>query len=85
MTNFTVKTCGDYKLSPVTTSINGYTPVSIVTDGFLVSGAAKNEITLTGSNVTGTFNVLVQVTDPVGYFISPDPTRYYVTPLYFYV
>jgi hypothetical protein len=58
-TNFAVNTCGDYKLSPVTTSINGYTPVSIVTDGFLVSGALKNEITLTGSNVNGNFHVLV--------------------------
>jgi hypothetical protein len=59
LTNFTVKTCGDYKLSPVTTSINGYIPVSIVTDGFLVSGAAKDTITLTGSNVIGNFKVLV--------------------------
>ena len=59
MTNYLVQSCGDFLLSPVTTSINGYTPVSIVTDGFLVSGAAKNAITLTNSNVNGTFNVLV--------------------------
>ncbi len=59
LTNFTVKTCGDYKLSPVTTSINGYTPVSIVTGGFLVSATAKDTITLTNPNVNGTFNVLV--------------------------
>jgi hypothetical protein len=59
LTNFAVKTCGDYKLSPVTTSINGYTPVSIVTDGFLVSGALKNEITLTDPKVNGNFHVLV--------------------------
>ena len=59
MTNYLVQSCGDFLLSPVTTSINGYTPVSIVTDGFLVSGAANNAITLTNSNVNGTFNVLV--------------------------
>ena len=60
MTNYQVKTCGNHKLSPVTTNINGYTPVSIVTSGSLISTVGNpSSITLTNSNVNGTFNVLL--------------------------
>ena len=86
MTNFTVKTCGNYLLSPVMTSINGYSPVSIVTDGSLTSTVGNpSSITLTSPKMNGDFNVLLYATDTVGYTITGDPTRYYVTPLYFYV
>jgi hypothetical protein len=60
MTNFTVKTCGNYLLSPVMTSINGYSPVSIVTDGSLTSTVGNpSSITLTSPKLNGTFNVLL--------------------------
>jgi hypothetical protein len=60
MTNYHVQSCGDFLLSPVTTSINGYTPVSIVIDGFLNSTVGDpSSITLTNPTVNGTFDVLL--------------------------
>jgi hypothetical protein len=60
MTNYIVQSCGDFLLSPVTTSINNYTPVSIVTDGSLTStGSDPSSITLTDPTVNGTFDVLL--------------------------
>jgi len=60
MTNFSMKTCGDFLLSPVTTSIEGYTPGSIVNGGFIASTVGnKSSITVTGDNtILGTHNVL---------------------------
>ena len=60
MTNFLPRNCGDYLLSPVTTSINGYTPVGIVTGGFLVSTpSTKNSVTLTPPTVSGVYKTLL--------------------------
>ena len=86
LTNYVDTSCGDYLLSPVTTNINGYTPVSIVVDGFLTSTVGNpSSITLTDTNVSGTFNVLLQITNPSGYTILGDATIYNATPLYFYI
>ena len=86
MTNFLPHNCGDYLLSPVTTIINGYTPVSIVTGGFLVSTpGSPNSVTLTNPSVSGVYKTLLQFTNPSGYKITGDSTKYYATPLYFYV
>jgi hypothetical protein len=75
LTNFVNTSCGNFLLSPVTTSINGYTPVSIVTAGFLASTFSNpSSITLTNPNENGTFNVLLQVTNPSGYTITGDAT-----------
>jgi hypothetical protein len=85
-TTFPNKNCGDFLLSPVTTSINGYNPVSIVTDGFITSTFGNpSSITFTNPNVFGTFDVLLHVTNPSGYYILNDTTKYHATPLYFYV
>ncbi len=54
--------CGNFLLGPVTTSINGYTPVSIVNDGFITSTPGDpSSITVTSSDhtINGTFNVLL--------------------------
>ena len=68
MTNFLPQNCGNYLLSPVTTSINGYTPVSIVTDSFLVSTpGSPNSVTLTNPTVTGVYLTLLQLKNPSGY------------------
>lgn len=86
MTNYVNTDCGDFLISPVTTTVNGYTPVSLVTDGYLTSTVGNpSQITLTGSNVNGTFDVLVQITNPSGYTILGDSTLYQATPLYFYI
>jgi hypothetical protein len=60
MTNFVVKTCGDFLLSPVIRSIEGYTPGRIVSGGFITSTEGnKSSITVTGDNtILGTHNVL---------------------------
>jgi hypothetical protein len=60
MTNYLVQSCGDFLLSPVTASINGYNPVRIVTNGFLTSTVGDpSSITLTDPTVNGTFDVLL--------------------------
>ena len=54
--------CGDFLLSPVTTIINGYTPVSIVTAGFITStpgNPSSITVTSTDHTINGTFNVLL--------------------------
>jgi hypothetical protein len=85
-TTFLNKDCGDFLLSPVTTSVNGYNPASIVTGGFITSTVGNpSSITFTGPGVGGTFDVLLQVTNPSGYYILNDTTKYYATPLFFYV
>jgi hypothetical protein len=55
-----MKNCGDFLLSPVTTSIEDYTPGSIVSGGFITSTVGnKSSITVTGDNtILGTHNVL---------------------------
>ena len=86
LTNYVSTACGDYLLSPVTTTINGYTPVSIVVDGSLISTPGNpNSITLTDPIVSGTFAVLLQITNPAGYTVLGDATLYHATPLYFYI
>ena len=86
LTNYDNTACGDFLLSPVTTTINGYTPVSIVVDGSLTSTPGNpNSITLTDPNVSDTFAVLLQITNPTGYTILGDATLYHATPLYFYI
>ena len=73
-------------LGPVTTNINGYTPVSIVTAGFVTSTVGNpSSITLTNLTIVGTFDVLLQITNPSGYNIIGDATLYNATPLYFYI
>ena len=85
MTSYLPNNCGDYLLSPVTTSINGYTPVSIVTDGSLTSTPGNpDSITLTNPIRSGTYDVLLQVKNPSGYYIPGDSRKYYATPIYFY-
>ena len=75
MTNFLPQNCGNYLLSPVTTSINGYTPVSIVTGVFLVSTpGSPNSVTLTNPTISGVYKTLLQVTNPSGYNITGDST-----------
>jgi len=60
LTSFDMKSCGDFLLSPVTTSIEGYTPSRIVSGGFITSTVNnKSSITVTGDNtILGTHNVL---------------------------
>jgi hypothetical protein len=87
-TTFPNKNCGDFLLGPVTTSINGYTPVSIVTAGFITStigNPSSITLTVTDPMICGTFNVLLHITNPSGYSIIGDTTLYFATPLYFYV
>ena len=85
-TKFPNKNCGDFLLGPVTTSINGYTPASIVTLGFITSTIGNpSSITLTDLTIVGTFDVMLQITNPSGYTILGDTTSYHATPLYFYI
>ena len=81
MTNFLPQNCGNYLLSPVTTSINGYTPVSIVTDGSLTSTPGNpDSITLTNPMRSGTYNVLLQVKNPSGYYIpTSDGSKQFIS------
>ena len=77
--------CGDFLLSPVTTIINGYTPAIA---GFITSTVGNpSSITLTVTDLTisGTFDVLLQITNPSGYNILGDTSLYIATPLYFYI
>jgi hypothetical protein len=62
MSNYTVKTCGNFLLSPVTTSVNSYTPVSIVTAGFITSTVGNTSsitVASTDHTINGTFKVLL--------------------------
>ena len=54
--------CGNFLLGPVTTSINGYTPVSIVNAGFITStpgDPSSITVTSTDHTINGTFKVLL--------------------------
>jgi hypothetical protein len=60
MSNYSVKSCGNFLLSPVTMNVNGYTQSPIVSDGSLASTFGDpSSITLTNPTINGTFNVLL--------------------------
>ena len=74
-------------LSPVKTAVNGYTPVSIVTDNLLVSYPGNPDtIILNDATENGTFDVLLEVKSTQKYTLPPDyNSEYEVIQLYFYV
>ena len=73
-------------LSPVKTAVNGYTPVSIVTDNLLVSDpGSPDSIKLDSATENGTFDVLLEVKSTQKYTIPNDNSEYESIQLYFYV
>lgn len=60
------KNCGDYHLFVVKANINGYTPVSIAQNNFVVAGKDPLSIDVNvpsgcGGTCVGTFNVLLSI------------------------
>jgi hypothetical protein len=79
--------CGaSYLISPVKTTIHGYTPVSIVTNDQLVSFTDhQGSIILDNATENGTFDVLLEVKSTQKYTIPNDNSEYESIQLYFYV